>query len=126
MKREICAVLLLAALASGSVWNIRRVDALTDEIREHLELSEKALLSGDKKYAGEQLEAAQRIWLAARAYTRVFMRHPELDQTSDVFFETLRELRGGETRALSAEYERLRYHLDSISEMEHLSLGSIF
>jgi len=126
MKREICALLLLAALAAASVWNIRRADALTDEIREHLELSEKALSADDPKYAGEQLEAALRIWLAARTYTQVFLRHPELDETSDVFYETLRDLRAGETRALSAGYERLRYHIDSISDMEHLSLGSIF
>ena len=126
MKREICALMLLAALAAASVWNIRRADALTDEIREHLELSEKALMADDKKYAGEQLEAALRIWLAARSYTQVFLRHPELDGTSDVFFETLRDLRAGETRALSAGYEQLRYHIDSISDMEHLSLGSIF
>lgn len=126
MKREICAVLLLAALAAASYWNIHRADTLTTDIREHLELSEKALLANDPKYAVEQLEAALRIWLAARSYTQVFLRHPELDETSDIFFETLRDLRGGEIRALSAEYERLRYHIDSISDMEHISLGSVF
>jgi len=126
MKREICAVLLLAALASASCWNIHRADTLTAEIKDHLELSEKALLANDPKYAAEQLEAALRIWLAARSYTQVFLRHPELDETSDIFFEALKDLRGGEIRALSAEYERLRYHIDNISDMEHLSLGSVF
>jgi hypothetical protein len=126
MKREICALLLLAALAAASYWNIHRADTLTAEIKEHLEFSEKALLANDPKYAAEQLEAALRIWLAARNYTQVFLRHPELDETSDIFFETLKDLRGGEIRALPAEYERLRYHIDSISDMEHLSLGSVF
>ena len=126
MKREICAVLLLAALAAASYWNIHRADTLTTEIKDHLELSEKALLANDPKYAVEQLEAALRIWLSARSYTQVFLRHPELDETSDIFFETLKDLRGGEIRALAAEYERLRYHIDSISDMEHLSLGSVF
>ena len=126
MKREICAVLLLTALAAVSYWNIHRADTLTSEIKDHLELSEKALLANDPKYAAEQLEAALRIWLAARSYTQVFLRHPELDETSDIFFETLKDLRGGEIRALSAEYERLRYHIDNISDMEHLSLGSVF
>ena len=126
MKREICAVLLLAALAAASYWNIHRADTLTTEIKDHLELSEKALLANDPKYAVEQLEAALRIWLSARSYTQVFLRHPELDETSDIFYETLKDLRGGEIRALPAEYERLRYHIDSISDMEHLSLGSVF
>ena len=41
MKREICALLLLAMLAALSVWNIRGADRPVGEIQEHLELSEK-------------------------------------------------------------------------------------
>ena len=89
MKREICALLLLAVLAALSIWNIRGADRLVGEIQEHLDLSEKAMLSGDSPYAEQQLEAALHIWLAARGYTQVFLRHPELDNTTDVFYETL-------------------------------------
>lgn len=126
MKREICAALLLLVLIGASVWNIRRADRLTDEIREHLELSERALLAADPNYAKEQLEAAKRIWLSARGYTQIFLRHPELDGTSDVFYETLQDLQAGELRALPAAYERLRYHLDSIRDMEHVRWGTVF
>ena len=126
MKREICAALLLLVLIGVSVWNIRRADRLTDEIREHLELSERALLAADPNYAKEQLEAAKRIWLSARGYTQMFLRHPELDGTSDVFYETLQDLQAGELRALPAAYERLRYHLDSIRDMEHVRWGTVF
>lgn len=126
MKREIFAALLLLVLIGASVWNIRRADRLTDEIREHLELSERALLAADPNYAKEQLEAAKRIWLSARGYTQMFLRHPELDGTSDVFYETLQDLQAGELRALPAAYERLRYHLDSIRDMEHVRWGTVF
>ncbi len=126
MKKEIGALLLLAVLAAVSVWNIHRADELTGDIKEHLALSEKALLSGDRDYASEQLEAALRIWLSARSYTQVFLRHPELDSTSEVFYETIQDLRAGETRGLSAGFERLRYHLDCLAAMEHVSLGSVF
>ena len=126
MKREICAALLLLVLIGASVWNIRRADRLTDEIREHLELSERALLAADPNYAKEQLEAAKRIWLSARGYTQIFLRHPELDGTSDVFYETLQDLQAGELRALPTAYERLRYHLDSIRDMEHVRWGTVF
>ena len=126
MKREICAALLLLVLIGASVWNIRRADRLTDEIREHLELSERALLAADPNYAKEQLEAAKRIWLSARGYTQIFLRHTELDGTSDVFYETLQDLQAGELRALPAAYERLRYHLDSIRDMEHVRWGTVF
>ena len=126
MKREICAALLLMALIAASVFNIRRADRLTGEIREHLDLSEKAMLAADTAYAEEQFEAARRLWLSARSYTQVFLRHPELDATSDMFCELMQELQRGEIRALPAVYERLRYHLDSIREMEHPGWGTVF
>ena len=126
MKREICALLLLAVLAALSIWNIRGADRLIGEIQEHLDLSEKAMLSGDAPYAEQQLEAALHIWLAARDYTQIVLRHPELDETSDVFYETLQALKGGEYRAVPAAFERLHYHLDCIADMEHVRPGSIF
>ena len=126
MKREICAILLLAVLIALSAWNIRAADRLIGEIQEHLDLSEKAVLSGDPLYAEQQLEAALHIWLAARGYTQIFLRHPELDDTTDVFYETLQSLREGEIRALSAAYDRLRYHLDCVREMERPGPGSVF
>ena len=126
MKREICALLLLAALIAVSAWDIRRADALIDEIKEHVALSEKAVRAGDKKYASEQLEAAFRIWLAAETYTQTMLRHTELDGTSDSFYAAMRELDTGEIRAIPAVYDQLCYHLDSIAGMEHPNWGTIF
>ena len=126
MKRETCALLLLAVLVAASVWNIRRTDRLIGEIEEHVALSEKAVRADDAAYASEQLDAAFRIWLAAREYTQVFLRHPELDNTSDAFYAAMRELEAGEIRAVPAVYEQLRYHLNTISGMEHVSWGSVF
>lgn len=126
MKREICALLLLAALIAASVWNIHRADGLIEDIQEHLALSEKAMRAGDQKYAGEQLDAAFRIWGAAREYTGVFLRHAELDSTSDAFYQARQQLEAGELRAVPAAFDQLRYHLDCIAGMEHVSLGSVF
>ena len=126
MRREFFAVLLLLSLAGTSLWIIRRTDSLVEEIGEHVTLSEKAALAGDPAYAAEQLEAALRLWLAARGYTQIVLRHPELDETTDVFYETLQTLLAEENRALPAAYERLRRHLSCIDEMEHISAGSVF
>lgn len=126
MKREIGALLLLGLLAAASVWNIRRADSLTEEIREHVTLSEKAVLAGDGEYASEQLDAAFRIWTSAKAYTQTLLRHSELDVTSDAFFAAMRELEAGEIRAVPAAYEQLRYHLGCIAGMEHVTWGTVF
>ena len=65
MKRELGALLLLLSLFTAAVINIRAADRLTDEIEAHLDLSEKALLAGDRPYAESELDAALR---AATAY----------------------------------------------------------
>ena len=126
MKREIAALLLLGLLIAASVWSIYRAEALIDEVKEHVALSEKAVLAGDSDYASEQLEAAFRIWLAAKAYTQTLLRHPELDSTSDAFYAAMRELSAGEIRAVPPVYDQLRYHLDCIAGMEKVSWGTVF
>ena len=124
MKREISALLLLVLLAAASVWNIHRVDALIEEVKEHVALSEKALLAGDGAYASEQLDAAFRIWSSSRAYTQTLLRHSELDGTSDAFFAAMRELKAGEIRTVPAVYEQLRSHLDCLAGVEHVTWGT--
>ena len=126
MKRELCALLFLLALFAAAGWNIRRADRLTQELEQHLALSQKALLSGDRAYAETELEAAVRIWENAKNYTHVFLRHLEIDTVSDAFFHLLQGVRAGEGKELSASYDLLRYHLDSIDYMEHINLGSVF
>ena len=126
MRREICAMLLLLALFGAAAFNIRAADRLTDEIETHLSLSEKALLAGDRAYAESELAAALRIWRAAEHYTHIFIRHGEIDSASDAFFQLRQGLLAGDGKELSAAYDLLRYHLESIDRMEHISLGSVF
>ena len=104
MKREIGALLLLAALFGVSLWSIRRTDRLTEEVEKHLELSEKALRADDRETAEAELEAALRVWQADKRYAHVFLRHAEIDCISDL----------------------LRYHLECVDSMEHISPGSVF
>lgn len=126
MKRELGALLLLLALFTAAVINIRAADKLTDKIEAHLDRSEKALLAGDRPYAESELEAALRIWQAAEHYTHIFIRHSEIDSASDAFFQLQHGLRAGDGKELSAAYDLLRYHLESIDRMEHISIGSVF
>jgi hypothetical protein len=126
MKREIAAALLLAALFGVSLWGVRRTDRLVDEIEQHLALSEKALRADDRASAETELEAALRVWRAAEGYTHVFLRHPEIDSVSDAFFALRQGLRAGDGVELGAAYDLLRYHLECIDSMEHISPGSVF
>lgn len=125
MKREILAGAFLAALFVLSLWNIRRIDVLTDTVGQHLELSEQAVSGGDLTLAEAELERALSLWSEAEGYTRIFIRHTEIDSTYDAFYQLAEGLYGENTDELKAKFSLLRYHLNSIATMEHLSLGSI-
>ena len=125
MKREILAAAFLAALFALSLWNIRHIDALTQSVVQHLELSEKAACSGDSATAEAELDYALSLWSAADRYTQIFIRHPEIDSTYDAFYQLAEGLERTDAQELRAKYSLLRYHLDCIASMEHLSFGSI-
>ncbi len=126
MKRVITAAALLLLLILASVWNIRRVDSLTGELETLLSRSEQAALDGSFDRAEGLANEALTLWLEADGYTHIFIRHSEIDSTSDAFYELLEHVSEHDADGLPSAYAKLVYHLDSIAAMEHVSLGSIF
>lgn len=126
MKRVITAAVLLLLLVLASVWNIRRVDSLTGELETLLRRSEQAALDGSFDQAEDIASDALTLWLAADSYTHIFIRHSEIDSTSDAFYELLERVSERDADGLPSAYAKLLYHLDSIAAMEHVTLGSIF
>ena len=126
MKREQAAVLLLLLLAVIALWNIHRVDFMTDQLEENLIRSERALSRGDRDMALTALDNALELWQRSRGYTSVFLRHPDVDAASDAFYDLQELLQQDEREGAAAGYARLRYHLDMLDYMEHLSWGTIF
>ena len=124
MKRELAAGTLLALLIAGAWWNIRAVDRLTGDILAGLDTAQTAEARGQPEEAREALDKALKRWLEADRYTHIFIRHTEIDATADAFYELQSQLLSGEGDS-SAAYDKLRYHLESIRQMEHPSLGSI-
>ena len=124
MKRELAAGTLLALLIAGAWWNIRAVDRLTGEILAGLDTAQAAEARGQPEEAREALDKALKRWLEADRYTHIFIRHAEIDATADAFYELQSQLLSGEGDS-SAAYDKLRYHLESIRQMEHPGLGSI-
>ena len=125
MKRELAAALLLALLFLGSLWNLRCLDRLIGRLEQETEESIQYARNGDFSSAEQALDRAVDRWVAANSYTHIFIRHPEIDATSDAFFDLKGLLGEQNLPAAEAAYRRLCYHLDSIDEMEHLRLGSI-
>lgn len=126
MKRELVASALLLLLALGSWWNIRRVDSLTYELESRLEESENAAAQQRFDDAASYAEGALALWLESDGYTHIFIRHSEIDGASDAFYELTELIYQRDGDGLPSAYAKLKYHLDSIASMEHISLGSVF
>ena len=126
MKREHAAAGLLLLLMLAAVWNIRHADFLTEQIGLNLERSERAARRGDFELAQTAADNALSLWHSARGYTSVFLRHPDLDEVADAFFDLQELLLQRDRKALEAGYSRLRYRLETLDWMEHLSPGTLF
>jgi len=125
-KREFAAVFVLAVIILLSIWNLNKIDSLTDRIIVLLSKSQTYADNLNTKEALKSLNDGLEIWLDADRYTHIFIRHSEIDSTTDAFFELKESLMGEDPISTRAAYEKLRYHIESIDEMEHPSLGSIF
>jgi hypothetical protein len=128
MKRELFAAALLIALFVGAWFNIQTVDKLSNELLQSVDESEEAYNAGDSVRATAAMEQALLCWLDADSYTHIFIRHSEIDSTSDAFYELQQALHDAildPDSDCSAAYGKLRYHIRSIQQMEHPRLGSI-
>ncbi len=125
MRREYTAMIILAILMLGAWLNLRHMDSLTERIEAKLELSQKAAEQGSMDISEKALLDALDMWLSADGYTHIFIRHSEIDAISDSFYELYDALLSGETDALTPAYEKLIYHLESVNDIEHLSLRSL-
>ena len=125
MKKEIIAVLLLVLLFVLTLVNIQVVDRLTGTLLDMLDTAELDIQNENLDAAAQKAQAAAELWLQADAYTHIFIRHSEIDSTTDAFYELLIQLQSGESGGALGALSLLRAHLTSIAGMEHISLGSV-
>mgnify|MGYP003207552330 CR=1 FL=1 len=126
MKRELTAGIVLLLLAVGSWLNLNYLRNFTGSLTETLELSRAYCESEQYELAESELEKASDTWLAADGYTHIFIRHSEIDSTTDAFFELMSDVRSQDAQSAAGSYEKLLAHLSSLYTMERVTLGSIF
>lgn len=126
MKQEISSIVILLLLLVGSLVNIRYLDSVTEEM---LSLADEAMdfaHAGDFSAAVQKAENAANYWAELDGYTHIFIRHPEIDATTDALCDLLGELYAGNVYEAQGAHRKLREHLLSLSGIEHITLGSVF
>lgn len=126
MKKEIVAAALLLLIFAGVLVNIRVNERIVSSLIDEVDLSYESLKSGDTVKAARQLDAAIEHWLKLDGYTHIFIRHSEINSTTDAFYGFKSDVCSGDTDAAEGSYGLLRETLLSLMTMEQISLGSIF
>ena len=126
MKKEIFAVSVLFLLAVVSIWNTFHAKKLTNELSDILNASMEMAESEQWQKATSLAEAASASWKAAGTYTQVFIGHNSVELTTDAFGDFLGELYRCDLGGVRGAHKKLIAHINSIYEMERISLKSIF
>ena len=125
MRREWYAGALLLFLILGAAWNLRTADRLLSGVESSLCRAELAARQGAYEEARRELERGRQLWNKNDTYTQIFFRHADLDDIQDAFFALEGYLRQKDP-AWPAALAQLRYHLETVDRMEHLTPEAIF
>lgn len=74
----------------------------------------------------QQLDTAIEHWLNLDGYTHIFIRHSEINSTTDAFYGFRSDVGSGDADAANGSYGLLKETLLSLMTMEQISLGSVF
>lgn len=126
MKKMYLGIAIIAVLFGASLFNVGYLDGKIGELLGYVQLSEQQAEENNFASAAETLQEAMDMWNSMGGYTHVFIRHSEIDNTTDAFCDLMSALSAADEGAAVGGYEKITCHLQSISDMEHVSIGSIF
>lgn len=126
MKKEIISALLLLLMFSGVLVNIRINERIVSSLINEVDMSYENLKNGNKDKAMQQLDTAIEHWLNLDGYTHIFIRHSEINSTTDAFYGFRSDVGSGDADAANGSYGLLKETLLSLMTMEQISLGSVF
>lgn len=126
MIKEIFAGITLVILLAASLINVHFLGNKIDELSGLITEAEESAISGDWQKAAEKAAKASDKWQALDSYTHIFIRHSEIDGTTDAFFDLLGALYSKDP-ALTQSYSlALLVRLENIKGMEKVTIGTIF
>ena len=126
MKKYWVGILLLAGMLGGILLHIRHLEAMIGELTGQVDQAQTYAECGDFSAAESQVSQALNAWEQAGHYTHIFIRHTEIDSTTDAFCDLIGALAGEDAGESRGAFRKLHTHLHNIAQMERVSIGSIF
>lgn len=126
MRKELAAAVILALVFIGVLVNIKVAGNIILSLEEDVTAAYQSAEKGDFDRAKPQLDAAVEHWMSLDGYTHIFIRHSEINSTTEAYFQLKSDIYAEDMGAVEGSYGLLMATLDSLMTMEQLSLGSIF
>lgn len=125
MKREFIALLVIAGILTGSIFNAHYVGSKTDELRGQLLVAQLYCGDNGREKTVPLAASALASWLEWRKYAHIMLRHSEVDSVTEAYYALLAELESDGDGVPTAAFGLVEQKLRCISDMEQLTLGSI-
>jgi hypothetical protein len=126
MKKELVAAILLAALFAGALVNVKALDALSGDIELLIDEAERNADIGSWDAAERAAEDAVSLWESRSGYTHIVLRHSITEDVSDKLSELVKSVYSHEQGPSAGAAKAARSRMKSMTEIEHVSMGSVF
>lgn len=125
MKREWIALGVILAILAFSIFNAKYVAHKTADFRSDLQTAQEDYIGGDRKEAASHITNSIADWLSWHKYANIMLRHSEVDEVTDSYYDLLAALEDSGQEVPAAAFDKVTQKLRNISNMEQMTLGSI-
>jgi hypothetical protein len=126
LRKEIAVGLTFLLLLALSLVNIAALSRLTEDVSALTDRCADAALSGDWVAATSLAQDAADRWRDSEGYTHLVLRHGTIEAADDALGELVREALTHSVGGVAGAARTARAHMESLSRIEHIRLGSVF
>ncbi len=125
MKREFVALAVVLAILTASIVNGHYVERRTSEFSHDLHIAQELYDSGAREEATTKVSDSLKGWLKWKSYAHIMLRHSEVDNVTEAYFDLLSDMEDEEADVPAASFGKVEQLLKNVSDMEQLSIGAI-
>jgi hypothetical protein len=126
MKKELFIGAVFLAMLASSLFNIRCVKTLTEDVTRSVELAADAAASGDWDLSESCAIRAFTMWRSHSAHTQLVLRHSAIEAAENSIILMLTEVYAKDAARVLGTAEAARRVMESIAETERVRFGSVF
>lgn len=125
MKREYVALVVILSILGFSIFNARYVKEKTTQFQSELYVAQLTCQGGDQEKALQATAISLGNWLKWHKYAHIMLRHSEVDDVTDSYYELLDALENSNRQTPDAAFGKVGQKLQNIADMEQMTFGSI-